>query len=153
MSAAPDAARSVELAPGTHLRRHFGGVGARFWPVFAPFVFDRPINGERFRLYLENELVPTLKPGDIVIMDNLSSHKGDAIRTVIRAVGARLPFLPPYSPDLNPIEQVFSKIKPLMRKAAERSVEKTWRRPGALLRRFSPAECSRYFVNSGYNAS
>jgi transposase len=121
--------------------------------IDAPFVFDGPINGERFRLYLENELVPTLEPGDIVIMDNLSSHKGDAVRTIIRAVGARLPFLPPYSPDLNPIEQVFSKIKPLMRKAAERSVEKTWRRPGDLLRRFSPAECSRYFVNSGYKAA
>ena len=121
--------------------------------IDAPFVFDGPINAQIFQLYIENELVPALKPGDIVIMDNLSSHKGDAVRKAIRAVGARLLFLPPYSPDLNPIEQVFAKLKHFMRKAAERSVETTWRRLGSLLRLFPPAECSQYFVHSGYASS
>jgi transposase len=121
--------------------------------IDAPFVFDGPINGESFLLYVETELIPTLKPGDVVILDNLGSHKSKAVRKAIRAVGARLLFLPPYSPDLNPIEQVFSKLKHLMRKAAERSLEATWRRLGTLLDRFTPHECSRYFVNSGYAAS
>jgi len=121
--------------------------------IDAPFVFDGPINGESFLLYVEQALVPVLQPGDIVIMDNLSSHKSQAVRKAIRAVGARVLFLPPYSPDLNPIEQVFSKLKHFMRKASERSVEATWRRIGTLLERFTPTECSRYFVNSGYAPS
>ena len=121
--------------------------------IDAPFVFDGPINGESFLLYVERVLVPTLLAGDIVVMDNLGSHKSQAVRKAIRAVGARVLFLPPYSPDLNPIEQVFSKLKHHLRKAAERSVEATWRRIGALLDRFTPAECGRYFVNSGYAPS
>lgn len=87
---------------------------------------------------------------DVVVMDNLGSHKGKAVRQAIRQAGAHLIFLPPYSPDLNPIEQVFAKLKTLLRKAAERSVEATWRRIGQLLDRFSPAECANYLVNSGY---
>jgi transposase len=118
--------------------------------IDAPFVFDGPINGESFRLYVETELIPTLRRGDIVILDNLGSHKGQAVRKAIRAAGARLLFLPPYSPDLNPIEQVFSKLKHFMRKAAERTVDTTWRRAGALLDRFTPEECGRYLANSGY---
>lgn len=121
--------------------------------IDAPFVFDGPINGESFLLYVERVLVPTLRPGDIVIMDNLGSHKSAAVRKAIRAAGARILFLPPYSPDLNPIEQVFSKLKHLLRKAGERSVEATWRRIGTLLDHFSPDECGRYFVNSGYAPS
>ena len=99
--------------------------------ITAPCVFDGPINGESFLRYVEQFLLPTLKPGDIVIMDNLGSHKGHAVRAAIRAAGARLVFLPPYSPDLNPIEQVFAKLKTLLRKAAERTVEATWKRIGA----------------------
>jgi transposase len=118
--------------------------------IDAPFVFDGPINGESFLLYIETQLVPTLRPRDIVILDNLGSHKGKAVRAALRAVGARLLFLPPYSPDLNPIEQVFSKFKHLMRKAAERSVVATWRRAGTLLDHFTPRECGRYLVHSGY---
>ena len=118
--------------------------------IAAPCVFDGPINGESFLAYVSQALVPTLKPGDIVIMDNLGSHKGLAVRAAIRAAGARLFFLPPYSPDLNPIEQVFSKLKTLLRKAAERSVEATWRRIGSLLACFSPDECAAYLRNSGY---
>ena len=121
--------------------------------IDAPFVFDGPINGEAFRLYVETQLIPTLKPGDVVVLDNLGSHKGNAVRKAIRAIGARLLFLPPYSPDLNPIEQVFSKLKHLMRRAAERQNVTTWKRAGTLLQRFKPDECSHYLVNSGYAPS
>ena len=118
--------------------------------IDAPLVLDGPINGELFTAYVEQFLVPTLSPGDIVIMDNLGSHKGQAVRAAIRAVGARLLFLPPYSPDLNPIEQVFAKLKLLLRKAGERTVEATWKRIGTLLDAFPPAECANYLRNSGY---
>lgn len=113
-------------------------------------MLDGPVNGQSFKAYIEQFLVPTLKPGDIVIMDNLGSHKGIAIRKAIRAADAKLLFLPPYSPDLNPIEQVFAKLKLLLRKAAERSVENTWKRIGSLLDAFSPQECANYLRNSGY---
>ena len=121
--------------------------------IDAPCVLDQPVNAQSFTDYIEQCLVPTLSPGDVVIMDNLSSHKKPAIRNAIRAVGARLLFLPPYSPDLNPIEQVFAKLKHLMRKAAERSHEATWRRVGTILDAFSPAECRNYLVNSGYGSA
>ena len=106
--------------------------------IEAPLVFDGPINGQSFAAYVEQALAPTLNPGDIVVLDNLRSHKGAAIRATIRAAGAKLFFLPPYSPDLNPIEQVFAKLKHLMRNAAERTVETTWRRIGSSLPDFSP---------------
>ena len=112
--------------------------------IAAPSVIDGPINGESFRAYVEQVLVPTLQPGDIVVMDNLGSHKGIAIRKAIRAVDARLVFLPPYSPDLNPIEQVFAKLKILLRKAEERTIEGVWRRIGSLLQHFTPQECANY---------
>ena len=110
--------------------------------IDAPFVLNGPINGRSFLAYVEQLLVPTLAPGDIVIMDNLGSHKGKAVRHAIRAAGARLFFLPPYSPDLNPIEQVFAKLKTLLRKAAERTVDTTWKRIGTLLDAFPPQECT-----------
>jgi len=118
--------------------------------IDAPFVLDGPINGKSFAAYIKQMLVPTLSPGDIVIMDNLGSHKGPAVRKAIRAAGAKLLFLPPYSPDLNPIEQVFAKLKTLLRKAAERTVEATWKRIGTLLIAFKPEECANYLRNSGY---
>ena len=118
--------------------------------IAAPCVFDGPINGERFLAWVQQALAPTLNPGDVVIMDNLSSHKSPAIRKAIREAGARLFFLPPYSPDLNPIEQVFAKLKTLLRKADERTIDATWRRIGKLLDRFSPQECANYIRNSGY---
>lgn len=118
--------------------------------IDAPCVLDQPINGQSFTAWVEQFLVPTLAPGDIVIMDNLSSHKRPAIRHAIRSVGARLVFLPPYSPDLNPIEQMFAKLKHLLRKAAERTAEATWKRIGSLLDAFSSQECANYLVNSGY---
>ena len=118
--------------------------------IDAPCVIDGPINGDSFLAYVEQLLLPALKPGDIVIIDNLGSHKGKAVRRLIRSAGAKLFFLPPYSPDLNPIEQVFAKLKTLLRKAARRTVEATWREIGALLTEFSPQECANYFKNSGY---
>jgi len=116
----------------------------------APCVFDGPINATSFLAYVQQQLVPTLKPRDIVVLDNLGSHKGKDVRAAIRAVGARLVFLPAYSPDLNPIEQVFAKLKHLMRKASERTVEATWKRSGEIVSRFLPDECGRYLTNSGY---
>ena len=118
--------------------------------ITAPCVFDGPINGESFRAYVEQVLIPTLRPGDIVVMDNLGSHKSGAIRAAIRAVGARLCYLPPYSPDLNPIEQVFAKLKTLLRKAEERTIEAVWQRIGTLLGCFTSEECAKYFRNAGY---
>jgi transposase len=118
--------------------------------IDAPCVIDGPINGQLFLTYVEQFLLPTLAPGDIVIMDNLGSHKGLAVRQAIRRCGAKLLFLPPYSPDLNPIEQVFSKLKTLLRKAQERSVDATWKRIGSLLDTFHPSECANYLRNSGY---
>jgi transposase len=118
--------------------------------IDAPCVLDGPINGLSFLAYVEQILLPTLSAGDVVIMDNLGSHKRQAIRQAIRAVGAKLLFLPPYSPDLNPIEQVFAKLKTLLRKAGERTIEATWRRIGSLLDQFRPEECANYLSNAGY---
>jgi transposase len=118
--------------------------------IAAPCVIDGPINGASFRAYVEQFLVPTLAAGDIVIMDNLGSHKGQAVRQLIRAAGAKLFFLPRYSPDLNPIEQVFSKLKTLLRKAEARTIEATWRQIGELLDRFTPQQCANYLTHAGY---
>jgi transposase len=120
--------------------------------IDAPFVLDGPVNGACFLAYVQRCLLPTLKPGDVVVMDNLSSHKRQAVRQAIRSVGAKLWFLPPYSPDLNPIEQVFAKLKTLLRKAEERTPTATWKRIGALLEHFAPAECANYIRHSGYGA-
>jgi transposase len=118
--------------------------------IAAPCVVDGPIDGESFLAYVEQCLAPTLKPGEIVIMDNLGSHKGDAVRKAIKNAGARLFFLPSYSPDLNPIEQAFAKLKALLRKAAVRTVEAAWQRIGQLLGQFTSTECANYIRNSGY---
>jgi putative transposase len=118
--------------------------------VEAPCLFDGPINGERFLAYVEQFLVPTLKPNDIVVADNLGSHKGKAVRRAIKAAGARLLFLPKYSPDLNPIEQVFAKLKTLVRKAAPRSFDAIAEALANALAQLDPAECANYLRNSGY---
>jgi len=118
--------------------------------IEAPWLIDGPINGERFRLYVEKVLLPTLRPDDIVVIDNLGSHRGKAIRRLIRSVGARLFFLPKYSPDLNPIEQLFAKLKHWLRKAAKRTIEAVSRAIGQTLDTVTPAECRNYFINSGY---
>jgi transposase len=121
--------------------------------ITAPCVFDGPINGECFQRYVEQFLAPILKPRDLVVIDNLGSHKGKAVRAAIRAQGAHLLFLPPYSPDLNPIEQLFAKLKHFLRKAKERSLEDVWRRIGALLESFTAEECANYLRNAGYGSA
>jgi len=118
--------------------------------IDAPCVLDGPINGASFLAYVEQFLVPTPAAGDIVVMDNLGSHKGPAVRRAIRAAGAKLFFLPPYSPDLNPIEQVFAKLKTLLKNAAERTIDATWQRIGQLLSLFTSSECANYLRNAGY---
>ena len=146
----PRGKRLVAKVPQRHWRTLTFVAALRDDRIDAPCVLDGPINGEAFLAYVEQFLAPTLKRGDIVVLDNLGSHKGKAVRRAIRAAGARLFFQPPYSPDLNPIEQVFAKLKTLLRKAGERTVEATWRRIGSLLREFSPKECANYLRNSGY---
>jgi len=118
--------------------------------VEAPWLLDRPINGERFRVYIEQVLVPTLKPGDIVIMDNLGSHKAKAVRSAIRHAGARLLFLPKYSPDLNPIEQLFAKLKHRLRHARARSADAICHAIAEVLETVTVAECSNYLAHAGY---
>jgi transposase len=120
--------------------------------IDAPCLFDGPINGEAFLAYVQTFLVPTLKAGDVVIMDNLGSHRGKAVRKAIRAAAARVLFLPKYSPDLNPIEQVFSKLKHELRKAQARSYDALLTATGQLLDLFPPDECASYLRNSGYAA-
>jgi len=124
--------------------------GLRLDRISAPWIIDGPINGELFTIYVEQVLAPTLAKGDIVVLDNLGSHKGKAARNFIRARGAHLVFLPPYSPDLNPIEQVFAKLKHLLRDAQAREIEAMWRKVGELLDLFSADECANYLRNSGY---
>lgn len=138
------------FAPHGHWRTLTFLGALRYDQLTAPCVFDGPINGLCFRAYVEQQLVPVLKPGDIVIMDNLGSHKSAAIRKSIRAAGAKLWFLPPYSPDLNPIEQAFSKIKHWMRLAQKRTVDDTWRHIGKLVSAIPSSECENYFANAGY---
>ncbi|MBB3650433.1 transposase [Rhizobium sp. BK619] len=118
----------------------------------APFVIDRPVNRIIFETYVEKVLLPELRPGDVIVMDNLSSHKGPRVREMIESVGARLEYLPPYSPDFNPIENAFSKLKALLRKAAERSIGGLWTTIGRLLNLFTPNECQNYFAAAGYDA-
>lgn len=138
------------FAPHGHWRT-LTFLGALRWEgLTAPCVFDGPINGQCFRAYVEQLLVPVLKPGDIVVMDNLGSHKAAVIRQMIKAAGARLWFLPPYSPDLNPIEQAFAKIKHWMRAAQKRTIEETWRHVGTLVSTIGATECANYFQNAGY---
>ncbi|KAF0146715.1 MAG: transposase [bacterium] len=124
--------------------------GLRCDRMTAPMVLDGPVNGQWFQAYVDQVLVPTLSRDDIVIMDNLGSHKGAGVRKAIEAAGATLLYLPPYSPDFNPIEKAFSKLKALLRKAAERTVDALWDRIGALLKEFSPTECANFFAAAGY---
>jgi len=115
----------------------------------APMVLDGPMNRDAFRAYVRHVLAPTLRPGDIVVMDNLPAHKGAEIRTMIEAAGASLLYLPPYSPDFNPIENAFSKLKAILRKAAARSIAYLWSTIGTAIDQFTPTECQNYFIAAG----
>jgi transposase len=142
--------RVVGAVPHGHWKTTTVVAALRHDAMSAPCVFDGAINGARFRAYVEQGLAPTLRPGDIVVMDNLSAHKVKGVRAAIEAQGARLLYLPPYSPDLNPIEHAFAKLKALLRSAAARSVDVLWQTIGQLLDAFSPAECAHYLAHTGY---
>jgi len=147
---APRGQRLIAKVPHGHWKTSTFIAALRCDCIEAPWILDGPINAEAFRTYVEKVLAPTLRRGDLVIMDNLSSHKGKAVRHAIRAAGARLIFLPKYSPDLNPIEQVFAKLKHLLRTAAARTIETLTAAVGELLASFTAQECVNYFANSGY---
>jgi transposase len=146
----PRGERLLDAAPAGHGRTTTFVAGLRHDGVIAPFVLDGPMTGEVFRVYVAQMLAPALLPGDVVVMDNLPAHKVAGVAEAIRAVGASILYLPPYSPDLNPIEQLFAKLKALLRKAAARTQDALWKTIGNLLDAFTPAECQNYLTNSGY---
>lgn len=150
---APRGQRLRASVPHGHWKTTTFVAGIRQDGIVAPFVLDGPINRDAFETSVARVLVPELRPGDVVIMDNLSSHKGPRVREMIEAAGSSLRYLPPYSPDFNPIENAFAKLKALLRKAAERTVGALWDRIGILLDAFSPAECANYFTAAGYDAA
>lgn len=142
--------RLIAKVPHGHWKTTTFLAALRSTGLTAPVVIDGPVNGDVFLAYVEQHLVPTLKAGDIVIMDNLSSHKRAGVREAIESVGAQLVYLPPYSPDFNPIELLFSKFKWLLRSIADRTVETLWQTCGRLLDEFSESECRNYFRHCGY---
>jgi transposase len=148
---APRGQRLRASIPYGHWKTTTFVAGLRVGGIAAPFVLDGPINREAFETYIEKVLVPELRCSDIVIMDNLSSHKGPRVRAMIEAAGANLLYLPPYSPDFNPIENAFAKLKALLAKAAQRSVEGLWTTIGQLLGCFTAEECANYFAAAGYD--
>jgi transposase len=150
---APRGQRLIGHVPHGHWTTMTFLAGLRVQGLIAPCVIDGPINGPIFLAWVTQFLVPTLRPGDIVVLDNLGSHKGQAVRRAIRAAGAHRLLLPPYSPDLNPIEQAFAKLKTLLRKAAERSTDAVCKRIGSLLDQFSSDECENYIKHAGYGST
>jgi transposase len=150
---APKGQRLVDAAPHGHWQTTTFVGALRTDGFVAPLVADGAINGDLFCAYVEQVLVPALRPGDVVVMDNLGSHTVAGVRRAIEAAGCRLLYLPPYSPDCNPIENAFSKLKRLLRSAAERTVERLWQTIGRLLNRFTPQECRNYFCHCGYTAT
>ena len=150
---APRGQRLVAAVPHGHWKTSTFLAGLRHDRIVAPLVLDGAINGRSFRAYIEQFLAPTLEPGDVVVADNLASHKVSGVRQAIEARGASLLFLPPYSPDLNPIEQVFAKLKQLVRSAAPRQRDTLWQTIGSCLSRFAPKECSNYLFAAGYGRS
>ena len=145
----PRSERLVDAAPHGHWKTTTFVAGLRESGIVAPLVLDGPMTGEVFRAYVEQMLAPSLTSGDVVVMDNLPAHKVTGVREAIQAAGASVLYLPPYSPDLNPIEQFFSKLKALLRKAAARTRDELWDTIGTLLDAFAPSEFRNYIVNSG----
>ena len=150
---APKGERLRASVPHGHWKTTTFVAGLRLSGMVAPMVLDGPINGISFQAYADQVLVPALKPGDIVIMDNLGSHKKSGVREAIEAAGASLLYLPPYSPDFNPIEKAFSKFKAKLRKTAARTVESLWTAIGSIIPTFTPTECANYFAAAGYDAA
>jgi transposase len=149
----PRGERLIAKVPHGHWKTTTFIAALRADGLTAPTVIDGAMDGALFLAYVRQQLTPTLRPGDIVVMDNLQCHKVAGVRQVIEQAGARLIYLPPYSPDFNPIEQVFSKLKWLLRSSAERTVEGLWSLLGQLLDRFPPEECLRYYRHCGYIAT
>jgi transposase len=147
---APRGQRLLATAPFGHWKTITFVAGLRRTGLTAPLVLDGPMTGPAFHAYVEQVLVPTLRPGDIVVMDNLPAHKITSVRAAIAAIGAQLFLLPPYSPDMNPIEMAFAKLKTLLRRDPPRTVDALWRRIGTLLDEFHPAECANYLSEAGY---
>jgi len=147
---APRSERLMGAVPHGHWRTTTFIAGLRQSGIIAPLVLDGPMTGAAFRAYIEQALAQALKPGDVVVMDNLAAHKVSGIDKAIAAAGASILYLPPYSPDLNPIEQFFAKLKALLRNAAARSKEALWTATGQLLDLVTPSECQNYLANSGY---
>jgi transposase len=150
---APRGERLRSPVPHGHWKTTTFVAGLRNCGMVAPMVLDGPINGVAFQAYVDQVLVPELRPGDIVVMDNLGSHKGAGIRAAIEAAGESLLYLPPYSPDFNPIENAFAKLKAMLRKAAARTVDGLWSVIGRSIDTFTPAECTNYFAAAGYDAA
>ena len=148
---APKGQRLRVGVPRGHWKTTTFVAGLRLTGLTAPFVLDGPMNRSAFLAYVSRVLVPELKPGDVVILDNLPAHKGSRVRAAIEAAGASLLYLPPYSPDFNPIENAFAKLKALLRKAAERTMDGLWRLIGQLIDTFTPHECVNYFTAAGYD--
>lgn len=142
--------RCRAAVPHGHWKTTTFTAGLRLSGMTAPMVLDGAMNGTAFLAYVEQVLVPTLSPGDIVVMDNLPAHKSAGVRSAIEAAGASLRHLPPYSPDFNPIEQAFSKLKALLRKAAARTIPDLWAAIAEAIPLFSQAECANYFQAAGY---
>jgi transposase len=142
--------RLVDATPWGHWKTTSLVAGLRAGGIVAPMVLDGAMDGPAFRAYVEQVLVPDLRKGDVVVMDNLPAHKVTGVREAIGAAGASVLYLPPYSPDLNPIEQVFAKMKALLRQAGARTRDVLWDTIGALLDAFTPDECRNYLINSGY---
>ncbi len=147
---APKGERLRSGVPRGHWKTTTFVAGLRLTGMVAPFVLDGAMNRSIFLAYVTQVLVPELKPGDVVILDNLPAHKGSRVREAIEAAGASLLYLPPYSPDFNPIENAFAKLKALLRKVAERTVEGLWDVIGRLIDTFIPTECANYFAAAGY---
>jgi transposase len=150
---APLGERLVDAVPHGHWQTTTFVAALRVEGLTAPMVIDGAVNGDLFVAYVEQVLVPTLRPGEVVVLDNLSSHKRAAVRQAIERAGCRLLYLPPYSPDFNPIEPAFAKLKALLRKAAKRTVSELWEFLGQALDAFAPAECRNYFQHCGYHAT
>ena len=150
---APRGERLRVGVPHGHWKTTTFVAGLRTSGIVAPFVLDGPINRDAFETYVAKVLVPELSRGDVVVMDNLSSHKGPRVRDMIEAAGASLLYLPPYSPDFNPIENAFAKLKALLRKTAARTVPSLWNAIGRLIETFTPTECANYFAAAGYDAT
>jgi transposase len=142
--------RLVDMAPWGHWKTTTFVAGLRGTGIVAPCVLSGPMTGVWFRAYVEQMLAPALQPGDVVVMDNLPAHKVAGVDEAICRAGASLLYLPPYSPDLNPIEQLFAKLKNLLRQAAARTKEALWATIGSLLDEFTPTECANYLANCGY---